>query len=82
MAAAMPARSARYRRPRPTEPEVLLSASERAAFQRLVRDLQERQVDQISLLASGLDRGGIEDMTIPAVEVEPLEIEPIARSDR
>lgn len=80
--AAVPARPARIRQPRPTEPEVLLSAGERVAFHRFVRDMQQRQVDRISLLAAGLDRGDIRDMAIAAVEVEPLAIEPISRSDR
>ncbi len=59
-----------------------MSADERAVFQRFVRDMQQRQVDRISLQAAALEREEIKEMTIAAVEVKPLAIEPITRSDR
>lgn len=77
-----PARPARKRQPRPSEPEVLLPAGEQAVFHRFVRDMQQRQVDRISLLAAGLDPGDVKDIAVAAVEVKPLAIEPISRSDR
>jgi len=55
---------------------------EEAAFQRFVQDMQERRVDRISLLAAGLETGDVESIAVAAVEVEPLAIEPLSRSDR
>ena len=79
--APQPARSEPIRPP-PREPEVLLPAGEEAAFQRFVQDMQERRVDRISLLAAGLETGDVESIAVAAVEVEPLAIEPLSRSDR
>jgi hypothetical protein len=80
--AGLPTRSTRSRQPTPREAEVLVSAEERAVFQRFVRDMQQRQVDRISLQAAALEREEIKEMTIAAVEVKPLAIEPMTRSDR
>jgi len=77
----MPRRAAPAPEVRPVEPEVLFPPGEEQLFLRFARDMQERRVDRLSLLAAGLDPGEVQGIDIPVVEVKPLVIEPISRSE-
>jgi hypothetical protein len=73
---------AKARPARPVEPEVLLAPGEGQAFLKFARDILAR-VDRQSLLAVKLDPEDLnKNIEVPAVEIKPVVIQPIPRSER
>jgi len=78
-----PLPAAKARPARPVEPEVLLAPGEGQAFLKFARNIQAQRVDGQSLLAVRLDPEDLnKDIEVPAVEIKPVVIQPIPRSER
>lgn len=72
---------ARVRAARRAEPEVLVPAGEEAVLRRFLEDLHRQGSDRLSMLAAWTDRSELGDISVPAIDVKPLMIEPIDRSE-